>query len=118
MKILLCEDNVLMLKVVEHKLRNEGYQLDLAKDGREALDKLEKNIYDLVITDLLMPFSSGLEIINYIRKEKKLDTGIIVLSIIGQEKTVLEAFDLGADEYIVKPFSPNELLIRINKLFR
>ncbi|MBN2638929.1 MAG: response regulator transcription factor [Bacteroidales bacterium] len=118
MRILLCEDNVMMLKAMDHKLKNEGYEPDLAKDGKEALEKLNRNEYDLVITDLLMPFSTGLEIVHYIKKERKLQIPVIVLSIIGQEKTVLEAFDLGADEYIVKPFSPNELLIRIKKLFR
>lgn len=118
MKVLLCEDNVLMLKTIEHKLKKEDFDLDLARDGREAFRLLKKNKYDLIITDLLMPFSTGLEIVNFVKQQEKLDTRIIVLSIIGQEKTVLEAFNLGADEYIVKPFSPNELLMRIKKLFR
>ncbi len=118
MKILVCEDDFMMLKTIEHKLKSENFEVDLAKDGKVAFEKLKQSDYDLVITDLLMPFSTGLEVINFIRKELNKNTPIIVLSKIGMEKTVLQAFDIGADEYIVKPFSPNELIIRIKKLLR
>ena len=118
MRILICEDDFMMLKMIEHKLLKEGYVIDLAKDGKMALEKLRENNYDLVITDLLMPFVTGLEVINFIRNELGKKTPIIVLSKLGMEKTVLQAFDLGADEYIVKPFSPSELMVRIKKLLR
>ena len=63
----------------------------------------------------MIPFYSGLEIIHYVRKEKNSETPIIVLSSLGQEESILEAFKIGANDYITKPFSPNELIIRINK---
>ena len=70
---------------------------------------------DLVITDIMMPYASGLEIVSMVKtQEKKIP--VIVLSAMGQEKVVLEAFDLGADDYMTKPFSPNELTVRVRKL--
>ena len=70
----------------------------------------------MVITDIMMPFSSGLEIISLVRQKIKKKIPIIILSAIEQEKVVLEAFELGADDYITKPFSLNELTIRVKKL--
>ena len=116
MKILVCEDNFVMLKTIEHKLVKEGYEVELAPDGQVALEKLKANQYDMVVTDLLMPYSNGLEIIDFIRNQQKLKIPIIVLSKVGMEKTVIQAFDLGTDDYIVKPFSPNELSMRIKRL--
>ena len=68
------------------------------------------------MTDMLMPFCSGLELVNKVRNDLKLSTPIIVLSRIGNEETIIEAFQLGADDYISKPFSPNELSIREKRL--
>jgi len=118
MKILVCEDDFMMLKTIEHKLKRDGYEVIIAKDGQEAANYLKdpSNSVDLVITDLLMPFMSGLEIINLIRNDLKLNLPLIVLSKVGNEDTVLQAFELGADEYITKPFSPNELSIRIKRV--
>lgn len=116
MKILVCEDDFMMLKTIEHKLKRAGYEVDLAKDGKVAFDKIKSNNYNLVITDMLMPYSTGGEVINLLKKVLHRTTPVIVLSKIGMEKTVLGAFDMGADDYIVKPFSPNELLVRIKKL--
>ena len=58
MKILVCEDDYMMLKTIEHKLIREGYEVELAKDGKEAFELLKQNQYDLVVTDLLMPYSN------------------------------------------------------------
>lgn len=118
MKILVCEDDFMMLKTIEHKLKRDGYEVVIAKDGQEAANYLKNPSvsFDLVITDLLMPFMSGLEIINLMRNDLKLNIPLIVLSKVGNEDTVLQAFELGADEYITKPFSPNELSIRIKRV--
>ncbi|HBL75741.1 MAG: transcriptional regulator [Bacteroidetes bacterium GWF2_42_66] len=116
MKILVCEDDFMMLKTIEHKLLREGYEVELAQDGKIAFELLRENQYDFVITDLLMPYSTGLEIIDLIRNQLKQTIPIIVLSKVGMEKTVLQAFDMGTDDYIVKPFSPNELSMRIKRL--
>ena len=115
MKILVCEDDPMMIKAIEHKLQREGYTVEVANDGREAAEKIKSHEYDLIITDLLMPFSGGLELINMTRNELKNTTPIIVLSKVGSEETIIEAFKLGADDYLTKPFSPNELSIRVKR---
>ena len=115
-RVLVCEDNETIIKVIEYKLRNEGYLVEIAKDGNSAIEKLHNASYDLILTDLLMPFASGLELINFIRNELRSDVPIIVLSALVQEETILEALNLGADDYITKPFSPNELSLRVKRL--
>ena len=105
-----------MLKTIELCLKKEGYTVIISQDGREALRKIEESSPDLIITDIMMPFSSGLEIIGAVKKEGK-KIPIIVLSAMGQENVVLEAFQLGADDYITKPFSPNELSMRVKNIF-
>jgi len=116
MKILVCEDDYMMTKAIGYKLSKDGYEVDLASDGNQASEKIRSNSYDIIITDLLMPYVGGLELINKIRNEMSLNTPIIVLSQLGNEETVLQAFKLGADDYVTKPFSPNELSIRVKKL--
>ncbi len=115
MKILVCEDDYMVIKAIEHKLTREGYEVDVANDGRMASEKLRSQDYDLVITDLLMPFTGGLELINLLKNDLQKSTPIIVLSKVGNEETIIEAFKLGADDYLTKPFSPNELSIRVKR---
>lgn len=115
MKILVCEDDYMVIKAIEHKLTRDGLEVDVANDGRAASEKIKSNEYDLIITDLLMPFTGGLELINLIREDLKKATPIIVLSKVGNEETIIEAFKIGADDYLTKPFSPNELSIRVKR---
>lgn len=116
-RILIVEDDFMMLKTIEHRLKSDGHQVFLAKDGQEGLQLLAQGAdsYDLVITDMLMPFVSGLELINQIRSQYSMDIPVIVLSKVGNEDTILQAFELGADDYLTKPFSPNELSMRVKK---
>lgn len=86
-----------------------------AVDGRQALEYLRTNTPDLVITDLMMPYHNGLEILEYVKKSISARTPVIVLSASGQEQTILKAFSLGADDFALKPFSPNELVSRVRK---
>lgn len=116
MKVLVCEDDEMVLKMVEFNLQKEGYEVHLAKDGKEALEKISGLRPDIIITDIMMPYLTGLEIVHQVRKQLGLITPIIIVSSIGLEKTVLEAFQLGADDFITKPFSPNELSVRVKKL--
>lgn len=116
MKILICDDDVIMIKAIEHKLKSDGYEIDIAIDGNQASEKISNNEYDLIMTDLLMPFFGGLELVNKVRNEMNLKVPIIVLTRVGNEDTIIEAFKLGADDYVTKPFSPNELSIRVKRL--
>ncbi|CAM3490885.1 response regulator transcription factor [Sphingobacterium prati] len=115
MLILIAEDDELILRTVEHKLVKEGHEVVLTRNGREAIEKISELDLDLVVTDIMMPFASGIEILSAIKSiEKKIP--VIVLSSMGQEEVVVDAFDLGASDFMVKPFSPNELMLRIKRL--
>ena len=116
MKILIAEDDEMMLKTMEFKLIREGYEVITCSDGKEALDKIVSENPDLIISDIEMPFVSGLDIVNKVKIELQLDIPIIILSAVGLEKTVLKAFELGTDDFITKPFSPNELIVRVKRL--
>ena len=116
MKILVCEDDYMMIKAIEHKLKSAGYEVDAVSDGNKATEMIIRNNYDLIMTDILMPFVGGFELINKIRNELHLKTPIIVLSSLDNEESIIEAFKLGADDYITKPFSPSEVSIRVKRL--
>lgn len=118
MKILVAEDEPLMLMAIEAKLKNEGFEVVGTSDGREALNALEEFSPDLIITDILMPYTSGLELIGIVKSNQHKKIPIIVLSGLGQEDTVMEAFQLGADDFITKPFNPTELSVRVKRLLK
>ncbi|WP_426279044.1 response regulator transcription factor [Chryseobacterium sp. S-02] len=115
MLILIAEDDELILKTIEHKLLKEGYEVVVTRNGKDAIDTIKEREIDLIITDIMMPFASGTEILSAIRSFGK-KIPVIMLSSLGQEEVVLEAFDLGASDFMVKPFSPNELILRIKRL--
>jgi len=103
MKVLVIEDEMMVLKSIEFKLKKEGFDVVTAPDGKVAHDCLSSDTFDLVLTDLMIPYYSGLELISYIRNELKSKVPIIVLSAIGQEISIMEAFKLGANDYMTKP---------------
>ena len=117
-KIVLAEDNSMLSMVLKFRLEKEGYQLLIAVDGKEALELIEQHNPELILTDIMMPFVSGLEVISHVRNILNLQTPIVVFSAAGQEKIVLQAFDLGATDFMTKPLSPNELVLRIKRLLR
>ena len=117
MKILVADDDPVMRRIIELRLKKDGHQVAIAADGREAMEHINSGEnFDLIITDIMMPFSSGLEIVGRVKHKVEKKTPVIVLSSMGQENIVLEAFNLGADDYITKPFSPNELSMRVKRL--
>jgi len=115
-RILVAEDNRLILETVAHSLAREGYDIIKAEDGKDCLSKLESNQIDLLITDMYMPNLNGLEVISKVNSFYKKLFPVMVLSAAGAEENVLKAFDLGADDYMVKPFSLIELNIRVKRL--
>ena len=116
MKILLADDEPILLKTIGLKLQKEGYEVMSTSDGREAVEKIDAYDPDIVVTDLMMPYISGLEIVSIVRKKTHKKIGVIMLTAMEQEKVVMEAFELGVDDYVTKPFSLNELVIRVKKL--
>jgi DNA-binding response OmpR family regulator len=115
MKILIAEDELMMLKTLELRLRKDGHEVITASDGRQAIERFSASDPDMVITDIMMPFASGLELLGAVRQRTDKKIPVIVLSAMGQENVVMEAFKLGADDYITKPFSPNELSMRVKR---
>lgn|SRR5574338_863729 len=116
MKILVAEDEPIMLKTIELRLKKDGHIVIAACDGRAAMEQIEAQDPDMVITDIMMPYSSGLEIVGKVNDGSRRKVPVIILSAMGQENVVLDAFKLGAEDYITKPFSPNELSMRVKRL--
>lgn len=115
MRILVAEDEPITLRMIALRLERDGHEVITAGNCRDALQKIESLLPDLVITDIMMPFGSGLELIGQIRKlDKRIP--VIILSSMGQEDVVVQAFRLGADDYMTKPFSFEELSVRVNRL--
>lgn len=116
MRILLAEDDALTTQSLIYFLKAKSYEVVHAEDGEAALQFLKTEVYDLIITDLNMPKIGGMELIHIIRNDLKLETPVIVLTASGVEQTELDAFAIGASEFISKPFSPSVLNTRIQRL--
>ncbi|MES2690555.1 MAG: response regulator [Bacteroidota bacterium] len=116
-RILIIEDEDLVRKALEFRLKKDGHQVTPCMDGRQGILTLETQTFDLIITDLMLPYNNGLEVVNR-SKEIHKETPVIVLSNIGLEHVVMDAFNLGADDYMTKPFSPNELSVRVKRLIK
>lgn len=114
-KILVVDDDQMMNSLLSFRLKKEGYQVIIAEDGQQAIDLTKEEQPDIILSDIMMPYVSGLEFVTFVRKELGLDIPIIMISAAGHEKIVLEAFDLGANDFITKPFSPSEVVVRLKK---
>lgn len=117
MKILLAEDELGLSNPYARALRMNGYEVDQAFDGEEALDYLNRAKYDLMIFDIMMPKKTGLEVLKEIRKAG--NTGyVIMLTAMGEIDDKVAGLDMGADEYLSKPISLKELLARLRSVER
>ncbi|MDT0690008.1 response regulator transcription factor [Salegentibacter sp. F188] len=118
MRILLVEDDEMLRKSLVFFLTSKKYEVSAFDNGLDAITHLEssENPTDLLITDLNLPFAAGQQVIGAAKKIVDSSIPIIVLTSSGVESTELEVFDLGADEFVTKPFSPPVLLKRIEKL--
>lgn len=115
-RILLVDDDPGIMAAVKHALTTHGYRMTTATDGVEALAAFERELPDLILLDLVMPRCDGLEVCQQIREFSA--TPIIVLSIKGSEADIVSVLDLGADDYLVKPFRLAELLARVRAVLR
>ncbi|HDZ14671.1 hypothetical protein LCGC14_0841730 [marine sediment metagenome] len=112
-KLLLAEDDQLLASLLSFRLKKGGYEVKLSRDGKEVKEYLTDNTPDIIVSDIMMPYFSGMELIAYVRKELNLQIPIIIISSAGNEENVLNAFELGANDFISKPVSPSELLVRV-----
>lgn len=115
MKILIVDDEPKIRQVVKEYSLVNNYEVDEAGNGIEAVEKASNNKYDLIILDIMMPKLDGIEAAKQI-KEKDENVNIIMLSAKGEEYDKLLGFGIGADDYVTKPFSPKELMARINAI--
>ena len=115
-KVLVVDDDPKILTFVSAQLRLKGYQVEMAKDGPEALERATLTLPDLVILDLGLPRIDGLTVLSRLRQWSQ--APVIILSAHGEEKTKVEALDLGADDYLTKPFGIDELLARMRAALR
>lgn len=111
MKILIVDDEKMIRDVIKEYCLNNKFSVDEADNGKVALQKLQTSTYDLMILDIMMPEMDGFTMLKELPDDKKIPT--IVLSARGEEYDKLSGFDLGIDDYLTKPFSPNELIARI-----
>jgi DNA-binding response OmpR family regulator len=115
-KILVADDDLDLLGLVAYSLSQAGYLVVKASDGRGALSTFEAESPDLVILDINMPGASGFEVCTAIRASG--DVPVMMLTVRGEEQDLVKALDLGADDYLTKPFSPKTLLARVKALLR
>ncbi len=112
-KLLLAEDDELLAALLTFRLNKGGYEVQRSIDGKQVKEYLSKNTPDIIVSDIMMPYFSGMELIAHVRNELKLQVPIIIISSAGNEENVLNAFELGANDFVSKPVSPSELLVRV-----
>ncbi|SHH40424.1 two-component system, OmpR family, response regulator VicR [Anaerosphaera aminiphila DSM 21120] len=115
-KILVVDDEVAIAEIIEYNLKREGYSVSTAFDGREGLDMLDKESFDLIILDVMMPKIDGFTVLKELRKNYR--TPVIMLTAKEEEVDKILGLELGADDYVVKPFSMRELTARIKAILR
>ena len=115
-RILVVDDETQITRVLKTTLQSQGYEVKTAADGESALNLAVDWIPDLIVTDLSMPRMTGIELCRTVRERSQVP--IIVLSVREEEKSKIEALDAGADDYVTKPFSVNELLARVRANLR
>lgn len=117
-EILVVDDEASVIEVIGLYLRREGFRVSSARNGTEALDTLQNTIPALVILDVMLPEVDGLEILRRLRARKEREIPVILLTARGQEVDRIYGLELGADDYVVKPFSPAELVARVKAVLR
>jgi two-component system, OmpR family, response regulator ResD len=115
-KLLIVDDEERIRLLLKMYLEREGYDVDEASDGETALEKALHSDYDVIVLDLMMPGMDGTMVCSNLRKHKA--TPVIMLTAKGEEANRIQGFEVGADDYIVKPFSPREVVLRIKALLR
>lgn len=118
-RVLIVEDDPDLRDLIAFNFESKGFEIDTADDGEEALALLEaaNDLPDAIVLEILLPEIDGIELLRRCSSDDRLAAiPTIVLSAVGDEETVAEAYELGADDYLTKPFSPNELITRVTHL--
>jgi DNA-binding response OmpR family regulator len=116
-KIVLAEDEPQIARLIEFKLKKEGYSVTWKENGEEALKAIKTEEPDLVILDVMMPVMDGYEVLRRLKEDENLKSiPVVMLTARAQEKDVVKGINLGAEDYITKPFHPAELLARVKRI--
>ncbi|MFC7060494.1 response regulator transcription factor [Halobacillus seohaensis] len=115
-KILVVDDEERIRRLIKMYLERENYEIDEAEDGYEALNMALQEDYDVILLDIMMPGKDGIEVCKELREKKA--TPVIMLTAKGEEANRVQGFEVGSDDYIVKPFSPREVVLRVKALLR
>lgn len=115
-KLLVVDDEENIRSIIRKYGEFEGHEIEEAKDGMDAIDKCRKHTYDLIIMDIMMPNLDGFSAVKEIHKE--CGTPVIMLSARGEEYDKIHGFEIGVDDYVVKPFSPKELMMRVGAILK
>ncbi len=116
--IVIAEDNDILDRVLEYRLKNDGYEVRVFSNGEEAVDWMKKNPFDLLITDLYMPMMNGMELIQTVREKHAHKIPIIVISASHDEELVNKLFQMGVSDFIPKPFRAGELSTRVKRVLQ
>ena len=118
-RALVVEDDPDIVELLVHYLKGEGFQVDALDNGKEALERIRAESYQLLVLDLQLPGMDGLALCAEVRRDKRTrDVPVVMLTARGDESDRIVGLEMGADDYVVKPFSPKELLARVRALFR
>ena len=117
-RILIADDEPHIRRILQTVLEMAGFEVDLRRDGSDALEAVKGDEhYDLILLDIMMPGATGLEVLGKIRAmDERRSTPVVILTAKGQDADRQEAFSLGADDFLTKPFSPKKLLARIHEI--
>lgn len=119
MKVLILEHDELLVTTLVFRIRQHGFKVEKAKDGKEALQKLRTTKFDLLVADIFEPEFTGLHLVKAIRKNSKnRKTPVLLIADLDQEEQTLLALKLGVTDFVTKPFKPDELVIRIKGIFQ
>ena len=115
-KLLIADDNLQIIDVLKQYAQKEGYEVDVAYDGIDAMGKFHENVYDAVLLDVMMPAMDGFAVCKEIRKTSMVP--IIMITARGEDYERIMGLDMGADDYVIKPFSSSEVMARLRAIFR
>lgn len=116
-KILVCDDERHIVRLIQVNLERQGYHVVTAYDGKEGLEKVKSEKPDLMVLDVMMPYMDGFEVLKNLRREQDTESlPVIMLTAKAQDKDVFEGYHYGADMYLTKPFNPMELVTFVKRI--
>ncbi len=117
LRVLVCDDERLIVRLIQVNLEKQGYTVITAYDGKEGLEKIRAEKPDLVVLDVMMPYMDGFEVLKNLRRDPETESlPVIMLTAKAQDKDVFEGYHYGADMYLTKPFNPIELVTFVKRI--